>query len=69
MLLSRLPLIPNKDVLLVGFAIVVIGHDTQLQVLLAFMATLIFATHLVLGAILAVGDLVSIRPAGRDSHE
>jgi hypothetical protein len=69
MLLSRLPLIPNKDVLLVGFAIVVIGHDTQLQVLLAFMATLIFVTHLVLGSILAVGDLVTIRTGSRDSHE
>ena len=69
MLLSRLPLIPNKDVLLVGFAIVVIGHDTQLQVLLAFMAALVFVTHLALAAILAVGDLVTIRPSRREVTE
>jgi len=69
MLLSRLPLISNKDVLLAAFAILVIGHDTELQVLLAFMATLILAAHLFFGAILAVGDLVTIHPKYREVRE
>lgn len=61
MLLGRLPLISNKDVLLVAFAIIVIGRDTEIQILLALMATLILGMHLILGAVLAIGDLVTIR--------
>lgn len=68
MLLSRLPLVSNKDVILAAFAILVIGRDVEIQVLLAFMATLILATHLVLGAILAVGDLVTIHPKQREAR-
>ena len=62
MLLSRLPLVSNKDVLLAALAILVIGRDTEIQVLLAFMATLILVTHIVLGTLLAIGDLVTIHP-------
>lgn len=68
MLLSRLPLVSNKDVILAAFAILVIGRDVEIQVLLAFMATLILATHLVLGAVLAVGDLVTIHPKQREAR-
>ena len=65
MLLGRLPLISNKDVVFAGFAVLVIGHDTDIQVLMAFMTALILATHLALGALLAVADLVTIRLPGR----
>ena len=37
--------------------------------LLAFMAALVFVTHLALAAILAVGDLVTIRPSRREVTE
>ncbi len=63
MLLSRLPLISNKDVVFAAFAVLVVGHDTEIQVLIAFMTALILATHLLLGAVLAIGDLVTIPPA------
>ncbi len=69
MLLGRLPLISNKDVIFAAFAVVIVGHDTDIQVLMAFMTTLILATHLILGAILAVGDLVTIRLPGRSRAE
>lgn len=65
MLLSRLPLISNKDVILVAFAILVIGRNTDIQMLLAFMATLILMSHLIVGAVLAVGDLVTIHPKAK----
>ncbi len=67
MLLSRLPLISNKDVVFAAFAVLVVGHDTEIQVLIAFMTALILATHLLLGAVLAIGDLVTIRlPSSRE---
>lgn len=69
MLLGRLPLISNKDVVFAAFAVLVVGHDTDIQVLMAFMTTLILATHLVLGAVLAVGDLVTIRLPGKAAKE
>ncbi len=68
MLLGRLPLISNKDVIFAAFAVLVVGHDTDIQVLMAFMTALILATHLTLGAVLAVADLVTIRLPGR-SHK
>jgi hypothetical protein len=69
MLLGRLPLISNKDVAFAGFAVLVVGHDTEIQVLMAFMTALILATHLTLGAILAIGDLVTIHPSRREVTE
>lgn len=56
-LLSRLPLVPNKDVLFVGVAVFLIGHDAQIADMLAMLATATLATHLALGAILAAEDL------------
>ena len=69
MLLGRLPLLSNKDVAFAGFAVLVVGHDTEMQVLMAFITALILATHLTLGAVLAIGDLVTIRPSGREVAE
>lgn len=56
-LLSRLPLVPNKDVVFVGVAVFLIGHDVQIADMLAMLATATLATHLALGAILAAEDL------------
>ncbi len=60
MLLSRLPLISNKDVVFAGFAILLVGHDTEITVLMAVMASLILITHLIVGAALAIGDFVTV---------
>jgi len=57
MLVSRLPLVPNKDLLFAGIALVTLGHEQDIAQLMTLMAGLILASHLVLGAALATRDL------------
>jgi hypothetical protein len=52
MLVSRLPLLPNKDIVFAGLAVFLIGHDAEIGALMTMMASLILATHLVLGLLL-----------------
>ena len=61
LLLSRLPLLTNKDVLFAGVAVFLVGHDTDIRTLMALMASIILITHLAVGAALAIGDLVTLR--------
>lgn len=48
LLVSRLPLVPNKDLLFANFAIVIIGQGEALSDLVAFTAALTLAVHVVL---------------------
>ena len=50
-LVSRLPLVPNKDLLFANFAIVLIGQDRVLSDLIAFTAAAVLAMHLLLTAL------------------
>lgn len=59
LLVSRLPLIPNKDLLFAGITVVVLGEERDIGALMALMAGLILATHLVLGALIALHDIVN----------
>ncbi len=61
MLLSRLPFLPNKDLVFAGIAVFLVGHDVEIATLIAMMASLILATHLVLGAGLMTADLATAR--------
>ncbi len=63
MLVSRLPLIPNKDVVFAGLAVFLLGHDVPIAELMTMMAGLILATHVIVGAALAVQDLLPKRSA------
>lgn len=47
-LVSRLPFLPNKDLLFANFAILVIGHDRALSDLMAFTAASTLLVHLLL---------------------
>ena len=58
MLISRLPLLPNKDVVFAGLAVFLLGHDVEIASLLAMMALVLLVAHLVVGATLALADLV-----------
>jgi hypothetical protein len=58
MLVSRLPFVPNKDVLFAGVAVFLLGHEPQVGALMTMMAVLTLATHVVVGAAFAVADLV-----------
>lgn len=58
MLVSRLPFVPNKDVLFAGIALFLLGHEPQVGALMTMMATLTLAMHLVVGTGFAIADLV-----------
>ncbi|OYU15079.1 MAG: hypothetical protein CFE37_07630 [Alphaproteobacteria bacterium PA4] len=63
LLLSRLPLLPNKDIVFAGLAVFLVGHDADIAALMTMMASLILATHLALGLMLAAGDATKIKAA------
>ncbi len=57
MLISRLPLIPNKDVVFAGLTVVLLDHQAPVGELMAMMAGLLLLTHLCIGAIFGAVDL------------
>jgi len=61
LLISRLPFLPNKDVVFAGVAVFLVGYDAEIGALIALWASVILLTHLVVGAVLAVGDLLAVR--------
>jgi hypothetical protein len=60
LVLARLPLMPNKDVVFAGVAVFMVGHDVEISQLMALWAAIILSTHLVVGAVLAIGDFVTV---------
>jgi hypothetical protein len=58
LLISRLPFVPNKDVVFAGLAVFMLGHDVEIASLLTLMAGLILLTHLLVGTTFAVSDLL-----------
>jgi len=58
MLISRLPLIPNKDVVFAGVAVFTLGHEAQIAELMAMLASLVVLTHVAVGVGLVVRDLL-----------
>ena len=61
MLLSRLPFLPNKDVVFAALAVFMIGQDAQVGALMAMMASLLLVTHLALGLLLVGGEAAGWR--------
>lgn len=57
LLVSRLPLLPNKDVVFAGLASFLVGNDAQIGSAMVLMAGMILATHLVFAALLGASDL------------
>jgi len=58
LLISRLPFIPNKDVVFAGIAVFTLGHETDIAALMTMMASTILLVHLVLGLGLVMSDLL-----------
>ncbi|UAK26797.1 hypothetical protein K8P63_20340 [Sphingomonas nostoxanthinifaciens] len=56
LLLSRLPLLPNKDLVFAGIAVVLVGPDVAIGGLMTMMASLILATHILVGAGLVLAE-------------
>ena len=61
LLVSRLPLVPNKDLLFANFAILLIGRDESLSALIAFSAGLILLIHIVVLIGFGIAALASRR--------
>lgn len=57
-LVSRLPFLPNKDVVFAGMAAFLIGRNSDIVSAMALMASLILAAHLVVGIILGIAGIV-----------
>lgn len=58
LLVSRLPFVPNKDVVFAGIAVLALGQDVAIAALMAMMAALILSTHLILALAFGLHDLV-----------
>jgi hypothetical protein len=57
-LVTRLPFLPNKDVVFAGLAVFFVGNDVAIASAMALMATLMLATTLLVGGILGASELV-----------
>jgi hypothetical protein len=62
-LLSRLPLIPNKDLAFAGLAAALVGNEGQIATAMTLMASLILAAHVAVGAILGIAELAESEPS------
>jgi len=63
MLVSRLPLIPNKDVVFAGLAVFLLGHELEIGDLMTMMAGLLLVTHLAVGTVFGGAELFLARKA------
>lgn len=61
MLVSRLPLLPNKDIVFAGIAVFMLGHDLEVAALMTLMAAITLAAHVVAGIISGLAGLVESR--------
>lgn len=57
-ILSRLPLMPNKDLVFAGVVTVLVGAHGPIVDAIALVAALSLATHLIVGAVLGASDVV-----------
>ena len=58
LLVTRLPLVPNKDLVFAATTLLLVGGDSGIGALVTVIATLLLAAHLLIGAALAGSDLI-----------
>jgi hypothetical protein len=63
LVVTRLPLVPNKDIVFAGAAMWMVGAETSIGTLMALIASLLVATHLVVGLSILLGDLIGASDA------
>lgn len=61
MLVSRLPLVANKDLFFSVLALYALGNQPELTSLLAMMAGLILTAHIITGMVCAGAEIVEVR--------
>ena len=57
MLLSRLPFLPNKDIIFAGVTVLLLGKSADVAALMAMMAVLLLVAHLMIGTIFGLTGL------------
>lgn len=67
LLVSRLPLLPNKEIVFAGIVAFAVGSTFHMAALLTMIAALWLVTHLLLGAVLAAIELFLPETIGRAS--
>lgn len=65
MLVSRLPLLPNKDIVFAGIAVFLLGHDLEIAALMTMMAVVTLGGHAVAGVVSGVAGLMETRRSTR----
>ncbi len=60
LLVSRLPLLPNKDIVFAGLVAFTVGRTSEVTAVLTMIAGLWLITHLLLGAVLTAVELVTM---------
>jgi hypothetical protein len=60
LLISRLPLMPNKDVVFSGVAVLIVGANSGIAPLMLMMAGLLIIAHAVVGGLLVASDLLGL---------
>lgn len=63
MLISRLPLLPNKDIVFAGIAVFLLGHDLEIAALMTMMAAITLGSHIVAGIVSGLAGLAESRLA------
>jgi hypothetical protein len=61
LLVSRLPLVPNKELVFAGLALLLIGRNSPTAEAMTLIASLFLVAHLAVGATLGVAELVTAR--------
>jgi hypothetical protein len=61
MLVSRLPLLPNKDIVFAGIAVFLLGHDMEIAALMTLMAAISLAGNVIAGVISGLAGLAETR--------
>ncbi|WP_246623530.1 hypothetical protein [Sphingomonas colocasiae] len=59
LLISRLPFVPNKDVVFAGITVLALGGEVEMSALMALMAGLTLAAHALVGLSFVLADLLS----------
>lgn len=57
MLLSRLPFLPNKDIIFAGVTVLLLGKSADVAALMAMMALLLLVAHMIIGTIFGLTGL------------
>ena len=67
MIVSRLPLVPNKELLFAGLTLIVLGRSADVSVATSMIASLILVLHLATGTFLAITHLGLTRKRGKNA--